>query len=182
MSTNLEKYNVSIKNRSFLKFVIGLVPRVFIYLKFAYIRRVARRMGAIGEGVMMPLSLARRANANLEIGDHSIIGTSQLDLRCKVKIGKNVIITSPTCRIITLSHNIDSPMWEHKRYGIEIEDYVWIPSDVLVLPSCRKIGYGAVVSSGAVVVRDVESMSVVGGNPAKEFKKRKCVHSEHLTE
>ena len=183
MSTNLEKYNASIKNRPFLKFVIGLVPRVFIYLKFAYIRWVARRMGgAIGEGVMMPLSLARRANANLEIGDHSIIGTSQLDLRCKVKIGKNVIITSPTCRIITLSHNIDSPMWEYKRYGIEIEDYVWIPNDVLVLPSCRKIGYGAVVSSGAVVVRDVESMSVVGGNPAKEFKKRKCVHSEHLME
>ena len=78
--------------------------------------------GIIGEGVMMPLSLARRANSNLEIGDHSIIGTSQLDLRCKVKIGKNVIITSPTCRVITLSHNIDSPQWEHKRYGIEIEE------------------------------------------------------------
>ena len=45
MSTNLEKYNASIKNRPFLKFVIGLVPRVFIYLKFAYIRWVARRMG-----------------------------------------------------------------------------------------------------------------------------------------
>lgn len=45
MSNNLDKYNASIKNRSFLKFVIGLVPRVFIYMKFAYIRWVARRMG-----------------------------------------------------------------------------------------------------------------------------------------
>ena len=39
-----------------------------------------------------------------------------------------------------------------------------------------------VISSGSVVVKDVESMSVVGGNPAKEFKKRKCVHSSLVVE
>lgn len=37
-------------------------------------------------------------------------------------------------------------------------------------------------SSGSVVVKDVESMSVVGGNPAKEFKKRKCVHKNLVVE
>lgn len=52
MSNNLDKYNASIKNRSFLKFVIGLVPRVFIYMKFAYIRWVARRMGGQLEKVL----------------------------------------------------------------------------------------------------------------------------------
>ena len=84
--------------------------------------------------------------------------------------------------IITTSHNIDSPDWEHKNYGIEIEDYVWLPTDVMVLPSCRKIGYGAVVGSGSVVVKNVEPMSVVSGNPAKEFKKRKCVHQDLVVE
>lgn len=39
-----------------------------------------------------------------------------------------------------------------------------------------------VISSGSVVVKDVESMSVVGGNPAKEFKKRKCVHKNLVVE
>lgn len=38
------------------------------------------------------------------------------------------------------------------------------------------------ISSGSVVVKDVESMSVVGGNPAKEFKKRKCVHKNLVVE
>ena len=57
-----------------------------------------------------------------------------------------------------------------------------IPTKVLVLPSCRHIGYGAVVGSGSVVVKDVEPMSVVSGNPAKEFKKRKCVHSKLVVE
>ena len=53
---------------------------------------------------------------------------------------------------------------------------------MLVLPSCRHVGYGAVVSSGSVVVKNVEPMSVVGGNPAKEFKKRSCVHSDLIIE
>ena len=39
-----------------------------------------------------------------------------------------------------------------------------------------------VISSGSVVVKDVESMSVVGGNPAKEFKKRKRVHKNLVVE
>ena len=33
-----------------------------------------------------------------------------------------------------------------------------------------------------MVVKDVDSMSVVSGNPAKEFKKRKCVHSKLVVE
>ena len=41
---------------------------------------------------------------------------------------------------------------------------------------------GAVVSSGSVVVKNVEPMSVVGGNPAKEFKKRLCVHNQLVIE
>ena len=52
----------------------------------------------------------------------------------------------------------------------------------MVLPSCRKIGYGAVVGSGSVVVRNIEPMSVVSGNPATEFKKRQCVHSDLIVE
>ena len=32
------------------------------------------------------------------------------------------------------------------------------------------------------MVKDVEQMSVVSGNIAKEFKKRKCVHSDLVVE
>lgn len=102
-------------------------------------------------------------------------------MRSPVHIGEHVIIGSGT-EIITTSHNIDSPDWEHKYYGITIDDYAWIPTNILVLPSCRNIGYDAVVSSGSVVVKDIERMSVVGGNPAKEIKKRQCVHSSLVVE
>lgn len=120
-------------------------------------------------------------NEKVKIGDCTSIQTDNIDFRSPVTIGSHVIIGYGT-EIITTSHNIDSPDWEHKHYGIIIEDYAWIPTKVLVLPSCRHIGKGAVIGSGSVVVKDVDSMSVVSGNPAKEFKKRKCVHSKLVVE
>lgn len=59
---------------------------------------------------------------------------------------------------------------------------MWISTNVLILPSCRRIGRGAVIAAGSVVVKDVEPMSVVSGNPAKEIRKRKCVHSNLIVE
>ena len=175
-------YERNIQDRSALHYYVGLLVRWKQHFKYVRAVRMARKRGAtIGEGVIMPISLARKANSHLTIGNHVSIHTYQIDLRSPVKIGNHVIIGSGT-KIITTSHDIDSPDWEHKHYGIEIEDYVWLPTDVMVLPSCRKIGYGAVVGSGSVVVKDVESMSVISGNPATEFKKRKCVHKDLVVE
>lgn len=177
--TNYEK---DIKGRSTFRYILGLIVRWKQHFKYDKAVRIARKRGAsIGENVVMPLSLARKANSNLKIGDHVSIQTDKIDLRNPVTIGNHVIIGSET-EIITTSHNIDSEEWEHKHYGITIEDYVWIPTRVMILPSCRKIQYGGVISSGSVVVKDVESMSVVGGNPAKEFKKRKSVHKNLVVE
>ena len=182
MEDNRTLYERNIQDRSTFRYIIGLLARWKQHFKYARAVRIARKRGAtIGEGVIMPLSLARKANSNLTIGDHVSIQTDNLDLRSPIKIGNHVIIGSGTS-IITTSHNIDSPDWEHKNYGITIEDYVWLPTNVMILPSCRKIGFGAVVSSGSVVVKKVEPMSVVGGNPAKEFKKRKCVHKDLVVE
>lgn len=175
-------YEQNIQNRNALHYILGLIVRWKQNLKYEKARRIARKKGAIiGEGVIMPITLARKANKNLVIGNHVSIQTDKIDLRSPVHIGNNVIIGSGT-EIITTSHYIDSPEWEHKYYGITIEDFVWIPTNILILPSCRFIGYGAVISSGSVVVKNVESMSIVGGNPAQEFKKRKCVHSALVVE
>nr|WP_302229496.1 acyltransferase [uncultured Prevotella sp.] len=177
--TNYEK---DIKGRSTFRYILGLLVRWKQHFKYDKAVRIARKKGAtVGDNVVMPLSLAKAANSNLKIGDHVSIQTDKIDLRNPVTIGNHVIIGSGT-EIITTSHNIDSEEWEHKHYGLTIEDYVWIPTRVMILPSCRKIQYGGVISSGSVVVKDVESMSVVGGNPAKEFKKRKCVHKNLVVE
>ena len=175
-------YEQDIQSRTTWHYAKGWLIRWWNNLKYALARHIARCNGAtIGEAVVMPLSLARHANANLRVGNHVSIQTDQIALRSQVTIGDHVIIGSQT-EILTTSHNIDSPEWEHKHYGLTIDDYAWIPTRVLILPSCRHIGRGAVVSSGSVVVSDVEPMSVVGGNPAKEFKKRQCVHENLVVE
>lgn len=175
-------YEEHVQNRTLFKYIIGYLARWKMNLTYEYARRLARKNGAkIGDHSVISIKLAKKANKNLVIGDHTSIQTDAIDVRVPIKIGNNVIIGYGT-EIISVSHNIDSPEWEHKYYGIEIEDYVWIPTKVLVLPSCRKIGRGAVIGSGSVVVKNVDAMSVVSGNPASEFKKRKCVHSDLVVE
>lgn len=179
---NTTKYTEGIKERSKIRFLKGLYPRTKKYLVHSYITWLARKNGAtIGECVTMPYKLAKKANLNLTIGDHSSIQSHFFDLRAKVEIGSHVIIGSDV-EIITCSHNIDSPDWEHKAYGIMIEDYAWLATRIFVLPSCRRIGKGAVCAAGAVLVRNVDEMSVVTGNPATHLKLRENVHSNLCVE
>ena len=179
---NMTWYDHFVQDRNTFRYFKGLWSRFFTYAKYQHIVRIARRRGAIiGDGVVMPKSFALKCNSNVRIGNHVSIQTDLIDTRSPLTIGNNVIIGSGT-QILTVSHNIDSPEWEAKYYGLQIDDYVWLPTNVLVLPSCRKIGYGAVVGSGSVIVRNVDEMSVVSGNPAKELRKRKCVHSKLIVE
>ena len=54
---------------------------------------------------------------------------------------------------------------------IVIDDNAWVASRAIILPGVV-IGKAAVVGAGAVVTKDVEPWTVVGGNPAKFIKKR----------
>lgn len=48
---------------------------------------------------------------------------------------------------------------------------VWIGRRATIMPGVR-IGDGAIIAAEAVVVKDVEPYTIVGGNPAKEIRKR----------
>ncbi len=64
-----------------------------------------------------------------------------------------------------------------------IEADVWIGTGVTILSGVR-LGVGSVVAAGAVVTKDVEPYSVVGGVPARKIKSRfppAIVHSLLLT-
>ena len=120
----------------------------------------------------MPYKLAKKANSNLIVGNHTFIQSDLIDLRAKVSIGSYVMIKSGV-EILTCSHDIDSVDWEHKAYGMEIEDYCWIATRAFVLPSCRHIGYGSVCAAGSVIASNVDSMSVMVGILSNFTKKRK---------
>ncbi len=58
---------------------------------------------------------------------------------------------------------------EHHSAPINIEDGAWLGAGVIVLPNVR-IGAGAIVAAGSVVVHDVPPNTIVGGAPAEVIR------------
>lgn len=178
-------YEIAVQDRSTLRYYLGLIVRWKQQWKYKYARYIARKRGAkIGEGVIMPISLAKKCNGNLTIGNHTSIASDNFSsFRYPVEIGSHVIIGSGM-KFVMGSHRLDSSDWEHYRPNpkLVIEDYVWLCPDSVVLPSVSRIGYGSVLGANAVAIKDIEQMSINGGNPAKKISMRKCVHSDLIVE
>lgn len=85
-----------------------------------------------------------------------------------VKIGNNVFISSPGVVFTNDKYPKAQGEWELKE--TIVEDEVSIGAGAVILPGV-KIGKGAMVRAGAVVMQDVPSNAVVVGNPAKVIKK-----------
>lgn len=120
--------------------------------------------------------------ADFGSGDGISIGNnSGLGINCKVRgpleIGDNVMM-GPDVVIMTNSHNferIDIPMniqGSAVPKRVVIGNDVWIGTRVIILPGVE-IGDGAIIGAGAVVTKNIPSMAVVGGCPAKVIKYRK---------
>jgi len=90
----------------------------------------------------------------------------------------NYVMIAPNVSLLNTSHNFHSvnvPMimqGESKFANPIIEDDVWIGRNVIILPNVR-IGKGSIIAAGAIVNRDVEEYTEVGGIPAKLIKSRK---------
>jgi len=88
----------------------------------------------------------------------------------EIQTGNDVSI-GPEATILTLSHDPQSPDFADKGGRVKIGDRAWIAYRAIILPGVT-IGEGAVVAAGAVVTKDVEPHTIVGGVPAKEIGKR----------
>lgn len=89
-------------------------------------------------------------------------------------------------KVILSNHDLSSVCMQYtfyqKNFGLNqskkgeaiktiIENDVWIGDNVMIMPGVR-IGTGAVLGAGAIVTKNVEPYSIVGGNPAKLIRKR----------
>ena len=109
--------------------------------------------------------------ANLIMEDYSCLAS---DVNCynvaPIKIGANAIV-SQGAYLCTASHDISNPLYPLITAPIVVEDQAWVAAEAFVGMGVT-IGEGAVVGARAAVFKDVEPWTVVGGNPAKEIKKR----------
>lgn len=107
----------------------------------------------------------------LKVGSGCNIGFKcHLDCRRGIYIGKNVTVATEVM-FWSLHHDYNDLHFGIKGGAITVGDYCWICSRAIILPGV-KIGEGAVVAAGAVVCKDVEPWSIVGGVPAKKIGER----------
>ena len=109
---------------------------------------------------------------HIHVGDnfHADYNCTMLDL-AEIRIGNNCLI-GPDVGIYTAGHRLEPEGRTLDVYGmpITIGNDVWIGGHSTILPGVS-IGDGAVVAAGAVVTKDVEPNTIVGGVPAKVIKK-----------
>ncbi|MTI24631.1 acyltransferase [Fulvivirga kasyanovii] len=150
--------------REWIMFIPFHVIRIFC---------IRRTVKSLGSNSSFLLGVEFRNGKNITVGANTVINKNVLlDGRGgRLSIGNNVDIAQET-NIWTLEHDVHNDYHKDTGGDVTIEDYVWIASRVTVLPGVT-IGRGAVVASNAVVVKDVEPMTIVGGIPARKIGVRK---------
>lgn len=146
--------------------MVGYVPNHFL-------RLTAYRLSGIKIGKDSSFHWRTRFYApwNLKIGNNTIIGNdAMLDAREGIQIGNNVQLSMGVW-IWTKEHDLQDPWFAGKGGPVQIEDYAWVSCRVTILPGIT-IGKGAVIAAGAVVTKNVEPYTVVGGIPAKKIGER----------
>lgn len=126
----------------------------------------------LGNNTYISRNVDIRKPCNIIIGDNCVVNKSVLlDGRGGIlKIANNVDIAQE-CMIWTLTHDINSPIHSTKSNNTTIEDHVWLCTRSIVLPGVI-IHKGAVIGAGSVVHKDIDSLSVVSGNPCRFIKQR----------
>jgi acetyltransferase-like isoleucine patch superfamily enzyme len=125
----------------------------------------------IGKKSILNMSLSFFSIHRVSIGQNTHINRKCFfDARAGIIIGNNVSI-SHQVTLMTGGHDVYSIGFISKYQPIVIKDYAWIGANATILQGVI-IGQGAAVAAGAVVTKDVEPYTIVGGIPAKKIGNR----------
>jgi maltose O-acetyltransferase len=122
---------------------------------------------------------ASYATKTTTLGNNVHFNGMKIQGKGKVTIGNN-FHSGWGCIIMSHFHNYDSgrALPYDNTYIIQdvlIEENVWFGINVTVLPGV-KIGEGAIIQAGSVVVSEIPPLAIAGGHPAKVFKYRNEEH------
>ena len=151
-----------------LNHVVNRVPLVDVRM------RLYETLGVRFEDVRRATIMLRTevwAPTLLELGAGATVGRHcLLDARGGIRLGRSVNVSS-YARFMSAKHRTDDPGFVAEFRPIEVGDRAWVALGATVLGGVA-IGEGAVVAAGAVVSRDVEPYTIVGGVPARPIGER----------
>lgn len=140
--------------------------------EFAQKQELVRLLfGTVGNNPFVGDNFHCDFGVNIHVGDnfHADYNCTMLDV-AEIRIGNNCLI-GPDVGVYTAGHRLQPEGRVFDGYGmpVTIGNDVWIGGHSTILPGVT-IGDGAVVAAGAVVIKDVPSRTLVGGNPARLIK------------
>lgn len=146
---------------------------------FLWRTAILRLFGAkVGKGCLIYPSARIFAPWNLILEDFVTIGPHTDIYSVDTITLKENSVVSQYAYLCTASHDIS---YQHQMplttAPITLEKHSWATASVYIGPGVT-IGEGSVAAARAVVIKDVAPWTIVGGNPAKEIKKR---HIKNLT-
>lgn len=113
---------------------------------------------------------------DVTIGDRVQFG-EDCRVQCDIEFGSSVLIASNVSFVGKddhISNLAGETIWNSGRGDsrkIYVGNDVWIGHGAIIIAGI-KIGDGAIIAAGSVVVKDVEPCTIVGGNPARFIKNR----------
>lgn len=114
--------------------------------------------------IKLSVNGTREEPALLKIGKGTTIGDrTEIHVGKKVEIGENCSISWDVCILDRDYHELNG---EEVKAPVIIGNKVWIGCRATILKGVA-IGDGAVIAAGAVVTREVDPNTCVGGNPAR---------------
>ena len=126
-------------------------------------------MGNIGEGsrVMSPLTVVR--GNRVKIGRNVVVMNNSLFMAAGGITIEDDVMIAANVQLISNNHDL----YDHQILTckpVRLKRNCWIGAGATILPGIT-VGENAVVAACAVVTKDVEDNTVVGGNPAKVIKR-----------
>lgn len=125
--------------------------------------------GHIGEGsrVMPPMTVVR--GGSVSIGRNVVVMNNALFMAAGGITIEDDVMVAANAQLISNNHDLD----DHAVLvckPVVLKRNCWIGAGATILPGVT-VGENAVVGAGAVVTKDVEPNTVVGGNPARLLKR-----------
>jgi probable biosynthetic protein (TIGR04098 family) len=156
----------------------------------AIIQSIADKLAVriLGRNEYESLSLRRYFDRRygIKVGLYSIGAFDRWRIPPGTLVGRYCSIAK-SARLIDANHPMDAlsthPFFYLKEFGIVgedqavlrppvVEDDVWLGHNSVIMPSCHRIGRGAVIGAGAVVMADVPPYAIMAGAPARLVRYR----------
>ena len=153
---------------SFGRWLVHLSPHPC----YAWRRWVLRLFGAqVGRDVRVAASTHIYMPWNVQIGDWAAIGPDVFVYSLgKVRIGRRATLSYRT-HVCAGTHDFTDPAMPLLKPSVTIDDDAWVGTDAYIGPGVT-VGRGSMVAARAVVVKDVEPQTLVGGHPARLIGQR----------